>query len=135
MTNWNDDTGESSGYGPSWKWLVTGIVALTVPLIGGMLFWIASNLQNLVEEMPTVNYRIEVTTKQLDDINTQLRAINATLSVEEQARQKDEYDVQSLTARMVRIEDMTSTIPDWVAANKRANRALQEAIAAANRRR
>lgn len=122
----SDDTGES-GIGPSWKWIVTIISAITVPLIGAILLWIADNLQSLVEAAPMINYRMDAATKQLDDIYTQLRTINATLGQEQNARQQDEYKMQAFDARIKTLEDNDGTDHDWIVAQIHANRAINEA--------
>lgn len=128
-----DDTGES-GLGPSWKWIVTIISAITVPLIGAILLWIASNLQSIVTEMPMVNYRIEVTAKQLDDIHTELASIHATLDGEAGARQQLEYETKSLADRVTAVENNDGTDHDWIVAQVRANRAIREAEQAKKQR-
>lgn len=124
-----DEFGDA-GPGPSWKWIAIVLLSIFVPLGSACLVWIGSNIQTLAEEMPTVNFRIDASTKQLDEIRQQLVTMNTQLNVEETGQATLEIEFKQLSERLARVEDTADTSQDWISAQVLTSRSIHAAQAA-----
>lgn len=116
------------GYsGPSWKWMLTMVASVMVPLIGAILIWIASTLQSLITTMPSFSTQLTSTSKQLEDIRGQLATINSSLNTTQTNQAILDTEYKELLDRVARVEDMTSNNADWIDAHIHADRAIHKA--------